>query len=166
MRFEDFIEIVPGPSVGIDRHGEVTDLARERLARSVQMRLRGSVDFGVDRRAAQRAQAIRVAAEGERLVIREEDQAAVLGAAAGSASNSHEPETIDDLFEPSSGVPKLSNGSLLFRTVSAKSMFGVQRQKQMDDGVERTVTDTLRAGIVDAFEESFDEVARRHPEEK
>jgi hypothetical protein len=170
IRLGEGLTITPGTSVGIDRRDEVTENARQRLARDVQLRLRGRVDFGLEPRAAQRAQAIRVTSEGNRLVIDESDQAAVLGAAAGTLRES-DPSAVanmDELFKQGSGVPRMSTGKdgkprLVFRSIAARDLFEGQRQRETDSSVEQTVTDTLRTGIVDAYEGAFAEVERLHP---
>ena len=171
--FGDMIQIVPAEDVRIKYRDEVTELARERLARDVQQRLRGRVDFGVGVNAARRAQAIRVTAKGNRLVIDESDQGAVLGAAGDQVAETDPTlaNNVDDLFEPSSGVPRMHTGAdgkprMVFRTITADQIFAGQEQKETDATVEQTVTETVRAGIVDAYDDALQQVARKHPEEQ
>jgi len=50
--------------------------------------------------------------------------------------------------------------------VAAEDLFNIQKQNEQNRMVEETVTETLRMGIVDAFEDAATEVDRRHPEDK
>jgi len=170
--FGDMIQIVPSEDARITRRDEVNELARERLAEDVQLRLRGRVDHGLDVRSAHRAQAVRVTAEGNRLVIDRADQGAVLGAAGDQVEETDQTmaSSVDELFEPSSGVPKMQRDAtgkerLVFRTISAKEVFAQQKQEQADSTVEQTVTDTVRTGIVHAYEGACKTLARQHPEQ-
>jgi len=166
MKIGDFISIEPAPSAALSNPDEVDVSAREDLARRVQLSLRGKIDTGLQAPSRQ----VRVAAEGNRLVIDEEDPAGVL-AAAGEQVREEDQSTVhsvDELFELGSGVPstrQADDGSiqLVFRTISLDDIFGEHRQEQQDLAVEQTVTETLRTSIVDAYEEAAATVERRHP---
>jgi hypothetical protein len=55
---------------------------------------------------------------------------------------------------------------MVFRTIDASKMFGQQEQDEQDRVVEQTVTETVRAGIVDSYEEATHLVEQRYPEDK
>ena len=70
----------------------------------------------------------------------------------------------------SSGIPTVETmddgrRGLAYRKISIETLLGQQR-KQQDDTVERTVTDTLQLGMVDAVEDAVTEVERQYPAEK
>lgn len=167
--FNDWIYFAPKPQASVDRWDEVDAAAREKLARDLQTRLRGRLDPGIGAAAAQRAQAVRVQSEGDRLVIDQADQGDVLGASSEMvAAVGEEVKSVDQLFELGSGVPSAVQGpggetKMVFRTVSLETLFGEQKQDEQDLVVEQTTTDVLRGGIVDAYEEAMNDVARRHP---
>jgi hypothetical protein len=169
--FNDWIFFSPKGSPALEHSREVDAQARETLARDLQTRLRGRIDPGISAAAAVRAQAIRVQSEGDRLVIDQEDQGAVLAASAGmvAGDNGQEASSIEQLFELSSGIPSAvqeqdGGTRLIFRTITLESLLGDQRVNERDLLVEQTTTETLRSGIVGAIEEAVTDVARRHPE--
>lgn len=173
MGFSDMIYIDPAPSA-LDRHAEeVEQRAKAKLAAGIQARLRANVNPGIDLSSARRAQSIRVAERGGSIVIDESDQAAVLSGGAPRRQSRVQPqaEGIESLFKPSSGVPvakREPDGStrLVFRTISAGQLFGQQRQFEQDRMVEATVTETLRMGLVDAFEAAGSEIESMYPEDE
>lgn len=170
--FNDWIFFSAKGSPALEHSDEVNTQARETLARDLQTRLRGRIDPGISSKAALRAQAIRVQAEGDRLVIDQEDQGAVLAASSDMADtgDGQEATSIEDLFKLNSGVPDAVQGPdgetrLIFRTITLESLLGTQRANERDLLVEQTTTETLRAGIVGAIEEAVADAGRRHPEE-
>jgi len=158
---------------GPSRLSEVDEDAKNRLAEMVQQRLRGKIDPGIDLKSAKRSQGVRVTAKGSRLVIDEKDQAAVLRGGMQPQRDISESRAggMADLFTMSSGVPQAVRNpdgttTLAFRSVAAEDLFNIQKQNEQNRMVEETVTETLRMGIVDAFEDAATEVDRRHPEDK
>lgn len=170
----DWVFFEPSSMSALDQFDEVDEAARGILARETEVRLRGKLDPGADLKNAHRSQAVRVQSEGGRLVISSEDPGEVLQAAAessrgGAADN--EAAGIEGLFEMSSGIPSVRQGAdgktqLVFKTISMENLFGAQKQVQQDARVEETVTEVVRAGIVDAYDESIKETTRRYPQPK
>lgn len=146
---------------------KVEDLVRGKLARRIQQRVRGVVDHGLSRDAALTAGSVVAEAEGGRIVIRSDDSAEVLRqstAAAFGKPASDETENPDDLFETSTGIPKLvSDGSgerLMFRAISAEAIMRRQAAGQRDQNVEKAVRDSISTGIVDDYDEAIKDVSR------
>lgn len=169
--FNDWIFFDAKGTSPLEHAEEVNNHARQTLARDLQTRLRGRIDPGVGLEGALRAQAVRVSADGDRLVIDQEDQAGVLAASSGmvAGDNGEEASSVEQLFELSSGVPSATQDAsgetkMVFRTITLDALLGSQRQNDQDLMVEQTTTEALRSGIVGAFEDASEEVARRHPE--
>jgi len=170
MKVGDIVSVEPAPVPGIKRIDEVERSVRESLAKEVQRRLRGQVDFGLELNDAQRAQAIRVRARGNRLVIDEASSARVMRDQQ-QGTDPTASDNINQLFEPSRGIPRMDvsrdgRPRLVFRSVQASRMFEEQNKKIRDDRVASTVTDAVREGIVDAYETALSDVNRRHPEDQ
>lgn len=166
MGFSDLLLIEPASMSSVDRLEEVEEVARDKIAARLQFRLRSTIDPGVDLRSAVEAQEIHVDAQGDAFVVHPEDQAAVIKPAPVAPPPAPDPNTVTDmnqLFEMSSGVPSVVNGRLVYRTVSADTLFGAQKQAAREQMVEQTITAALRDELVDAYDEAFDDVARRHP---
>lgn len=165
--FNDWIRIDPAQMTALDRFDEVDAIARENLAKELQTRLRTTIDPGISLRAAQRAQAVRVASEGNRLVIDSEDQAEVLGASSETVEEPSDPNivtNVDQLFELSSGVPSIVDGKLVYRMISPSALLGKQQQEnERDRIIEQTTTETLRINIADAFDDATRDVRNRNP---
>jgi len=165
MSFSDYIQLSLDKSSWETHADEVNDAIHQKMAKVVERNLRGSVDFGIDPRAAHKAQAIRVEAEGNRLVVRAEDQAAVLGR--GGA----EPEegiNMQDLFTMSSGIPSIEVDNvgarrLVYRSISVDQLFEGERKKSRNRSVERTIVESAKSDLGRVINESIDEVERRHP---
>lgn len=169
--FNDWIFFSPKGTSPLEHTAEVNDHARQTLARDLQTRLRGRIDPGIGIQGALRAQAVRVSADGDRLVIDQEDQGAVLAASSGMVDNDNgqEATSVEQLFEQGAGIPAATQDAsgetkLVFRTITLESLLGNQRQNDQDLMVEQTTTEALRSGIVGAFEDASNEVSRRHPE--
>ena len=150
---------------------ELEGLVQERLAKQIQSRLRNQVDPGIDLKSARRAQSIRAQANGGSIVIDEDDQGKVLtGSRDDEESEAEPPATnLDDLFKPGSGVPEAvtrPDGStqLVFRSIKASDLFSQQAAARQTETVAETISDVLRTQTVEAFDEAFDEIGRRHPE--
>lgn len=167
MGFNDIMIIEPASVSAVDRLDDVESGARERIAGRLQTRLRATVDPGVNLRSAVNAQAIRVASAGNEFVVDREDQANVLKSPADQkkepAKDANEVTGVEELFELGSGVPSMANGKLVYRTISQEALFGEQRRAVHSQHVEQTVTSALRDEMLDAYQESFEEVQRRHP---
>lgn len=166
MGFNDWIKVDPAPLSALDRFDEVDAAARERLAKDLQTRLRSTIDPGVNLKSAMRAQAVRVASEGDRLVIDSHDQAEVLGASADMVDDDqddNEVTNVEQLFELGSGVPTVVDGKLTYRTISPEALFGNLKSADTSRVVEQTTTETLRMGIADAFDEASRDVSNRNP---
>jgi hypothetical protein len=174
MGFNDWIKFDSAPMALDHRLSEIDEEAKTGLAAEIQTRVRGRIDPGIDLKSARRAQKVRVKAEGGNIVIDEMDQDAVL------RQQGNQPQRdisearaggVADLFTMSSGVPeavRAPDGSnrMVFRSVHAEQLFGQQEQDEQNRVVEQTVTETVRAGIVNAFEKATGEVERRYPEDK
>lgn len=158
MGFTDWFTISPKSHPLVDRHEEVTEAIHEDLAGRLQDKLRLRLDQGVDLRTAMQAQAVRVAAEGNRLVISEKKQEAVL-------KNGGKRVNFDDLFSLSSGVPEvLDGGRIAFRSMTDGELFNSQQWR--DDVVDRTVQELMQQDYVDVVEQAARKVALEHPTDK
>lgn len=167
MGFNDWINIQPTGFRLEDHADEWAQLAHEKLAQRLQTSLRSRVDPGINAEDANRAQAVRVKAEGNRLVISEESQGKVLQAAAATVAPARPGASLDDLFTSSLGPPEIididgGGQGVAFRVLKEDQVFNTV-QADRDDAVERVMTDTLRAGIVEAYEEAAGEIAGRYP---
>jgi hypothetical protein len=169
MNITNWISFEPNEK-GADKDEEVDSIVHKRLAQNVQTRLRAQADPGIDLRSARRAQAIRARADGSDIVVDEDDQAKVIAGAQEPEEDTESQATnLDDLFKPGSGVPEAvsrPDGStqLVFRSIKEAGLFRQTIRGNQNDAVERTISDTLRSGTVDAFEEAFDEMSRLYPE--
>jgi hypothetical protein len=165
MGFNDFISFEPAPMSAFDRLEEVDSLAREKIALRLQEGLRTTIDPGVDLKSAMRAQKIRVTSEEGRLVVHQEDQAAIIGGGDGDHGSDSDPNTVtnfDELFEPSSGVPSIGpDGRLIYRTVSPAVMLGEQRAEADQMMADQTVNEILSNNLVDAYDDAFREIGER-----
>lgn len=173
MGFNDWIHVDSSPMALDQRSTEIDQEAKTTLANQIQSRVRGRVDPGIDLKSARRAQKIRVQAKDGSIVIDEEDQSAVLSG--GTAPQRDISETraggIADLFSMSSGVPEVTrapDGSnrMVFREIAAEQLFAQQGQDEQNRVVEETVTETVRMGIVGAFDDATKKVEQRYPEDK
>lgn len=156
-----------------ERLDEVEKIARDKIAIGMERNLRTRVDPGISMKSANVAETIRVKTDDNRFVIYSESHAAVLAATSkqmGVGTSDNQATGIEDLFEQSSGVPTAKtrpDGSvgLVFKTISLDNLFREQRENERDQMVEHSVTESMRNGIVDAYDEAFNEVNRRHPSE-
>jgi len=166
MGFNDLILIEPVPMSALDRGDEIEEIARAKLADKLQRRLRTTLDPGHDLRSAVRAQAVRVVPDGERFVVSHEDQAAVVKPATAASStpppDPNQVTDIDQLFQPSSGVPSVVDGKLVYRTITPVILFGSHKEEAQAQLFEQTVTAVLREEVVNSYEEAIAEVSRQH----
>lgn len=173
MGFNDWINIESSPMALDNRLSEIDEEAKNVLAGEIQTRVRGRVDPGIDLKSARRAQKIRAQASGGQIIIDEEDQAAVLRGGSAPQRDISEARAggMADLFTMSSGVPDMAraqdgSNQMVFRTIAAKDLFAKQEQDEQNRVVQNTVTDTIRSGIVDAFDEATKKIEQRYPEDK
>lgn len=173
MGFNDSIYIDPAPMALDQRSEEIDQEAKSSLANQIQSRVRGRVDPGIDLKSARRAQKIRVKENDGNIIIDEEDQSSVLNGGAAPQRDISETRAggIADLFSMSSGVPEIArapDGSnrMVFREIAAEQLFAQQGQDEQDRVVEETVTETVRMGIVSAFDDATKKVEQRYPEDK
>lgn len=171
MGFNDWINIEPVSAGPEQRFEEIDSIAKDKLAEQVEGRLKGRIHQGLDTEASRRSQSIRSFADGGRIVIDYKDRGdALTGEAKEKKGNRSSPKGLQDLFEPSSGVPEVVTGpdgqtSLAYRTIDYDKLFSEQYQNEQDQAVERTVTETLRMGMVESMEDATDEVKQKHPED-
>lgn len=153
-------------SASFDRLEEVEKLTREKLATSIQRNIRTRVDPGIDRKSGVAAEAVKVKSDGNRFIIYAESHAEVLGVM--SKKDTTESQGVEDLFKTGSGVPDVQTRadgttSLTFKKISLNNLFSEQKRSEQRHMNEQSVTETVRSGIVNAYEESFAEVDRRNP---
>ena len=160
MGFNDWIYLVLEPHPLTHRQGEVEQAIRGDLARALETRLRGRVDQGIDLRSAERAQAVRVRSEGNRLVI---DEGADHGVVRARAPHAQENRTqLDDLYHTSLAPPEvIEDGRVVFRTIAEEDLFGAHAWQ--DEIVDRTAQDVVMTELVDAFDRASKKVALEHP---
>jgi hypothetical protein len=149
-----------------DDFDDVDELAQQKLAESLQFKLRTHVDPGIDLRAARRAQTIRTRAENGAIIIDEDDSIKLFS---GGMSLQEDRKTqavnVDDLFRPSSGIPEIqetqSGSQMIFRSISLQTMFGQQFDSSQDEAVERLISNTLRNEAIPAIQEAIAESKRK-----
>ena len=163
MGWNDWIYVVPQPNPLTHRADEVEREVNSELAGSLETRLRGRIDHGVELRAAERAQAIRVAAEGNRLVIDEGEDHGVTPAPARSSGQNR--TKLDDLFHTSMAVPEvLDDGSVAFRVIGEDDLLGAQERQ--DETVDHAAQEVLNERLVEIFERAVKKVDLEHPADK
>jgi hypothetical protein len=154
MSWQSWIYVAPESHPLTERSEQVEADVAGRLASALETRLRGRIDQGVQHGAA-RAQAVRVATDGNRLVIDESDDHGV-GGAKGA------PSTIEDLFHTSTAAPvALEDGRVAMRSIDEAHLFGGQDAN--DELVDRVAQEVLREELVDAVEDAVRKVALAHP---
>ena len=160
MGFNDWIYLVLEPHPLTHRRDEAERAVGADLARVLETRLRGRVDQALDVRSAERAQAVRVRAEGNRLVIDEREDHGVVRARAPEARVNR--TQLDDLYHTSLAAPEvIDDGRVAFRTIAEEDLFGSQAWQ--DEIVDRTSQDVVMAELVDAFDRASKKVALEHP---
>jgi hypothetical protein len=172
MDINNWITFVPAHGAA-EKAEEIESVAKQRLSKDLQSRLRNNIDPGIDLKSARRAQSIRVQASGGRLVIDEDDQAKLFSGGEPEKGSDSEPlaPNLEDLFKPGSGVPESvtqpdGSSKLVFRSILADDLFGQQIKNERTSMVEKTITDVLRTNTVDAIEDAMQEVDRLYPELK
>ena len=160
-------------SAAFDKSEEVQGLIDKNLAQQIERNIRTRIDPGIDKKSATVAEAVKVKSEDGRFVIYSESQGDVLRAASKQVSepkSSIDAVSIEDLFSQSSGVPETEEGpsgtKLVFKRISISKLFGEQRENAQKHMTEQAVTETVRNGIVDAYDQAFAEIDRRHPTSK
>lgn len=154
MPWQDWIYVVPELHPLTHRGEEVERQVLEELGLTLETRLRGRIDHGVDLRSGTRAQAVRVAAEGNRLVIDEGDDH-------GIVAGGDQP-TLESLFSTSKAAPTaLEDGRVAFRVLDEAELFGAENAN--DELVDRVAEEVVREQLVDAVERAARKVALEHP---
>jgi len=165
----DMLYFEPSSQATVDHWDDVEEEALKGLADSAQMRLRLKADQGVRQSTVREAQAIRVRAEGNRLVIDERSQDEVLSGptSKGEATAEKESEVgtktqLEDLFVATALAPHADeDGNLVFRSINEEDLFGTQEWQ--DRMVDSTVTEVLTDELGAAIEAASDRVANQHP---
>jgi hypothetical protein len=161
--WNDWIYVVPAPHPATHRPEEVEREVNAELASALEARLRGRVDVGVDLGGGTRAHAVRVAAEGNRLVIDEGKDHGVQEAPARRRRRAR--PTIEDLFHTSLAEPHvLEDGRVAFRVLTEEDLFGADRAQ--DEMVDRTAQEILNEQFSEAFERAVKKVELAHPADK
>ena len=115
---------------------------------------------------------MRVKSEGDRFVIHAESHADVLRATSKQVTGDRqEADGVERLFEQSSGVPTIEKGAdgsskAVFNSIGLNKLFQEQKEAEQQHMIKQAVTETLRTGIVNAYQESMADIDREHPEEK
>jgi hypothetical protein len=155
MSWQSWIYVVPEPHPLTHRSEQVEGDVMSTLAQALETRLRGRIDRGIDLRTGARAQAIRVAADGNRMVIDEGADHGVAGARGRSS-------TIEDLFHTSMAAPLvLEDGRVALRAIDEDHLFGAQASN--DELVDHVAEEVVRERLVDAVEQAVRKVALEHP---
>lgn len=173
-RFDSWVNFNLRSSTVFSRNDEVEEFARGRLAEQVERNIRTQIDPGIDRKSGVAAGQVKVRAEDDRLVIYSDNPADVLRSSSKQVkggANPNEASGVEELFKQSSGVPSVHtrpDGStgLSFKQISVDNLFQEQRAQQQNERIEQSVTETVRSGIVGAYEDAWAEIARRHPEDQ
>ena len=167
--FADWINIEPVPMSAFDHVQELEDLARARLASSIERRVKTTLDPGVDPKKAAELSTLKVTSEGKDFVIKTDDSMEALNFGEASVKEAPPPvnaRSIDDLFTLSSGVPEVVDGKLVYKTVSMDTLFGSQTKSIQEGQVQHIVKDVIQSELPDAYDEAFAEIERRHPSPK
>jgi hypothetical protein len=160
-------------SAAFDKSEEVQGLIDKNLAQQIERNIRTRVDPGINKKAAIVAEGVKVKSEDGQFVIYSESQGDVLRAASkqfAESSGGIDAGSMEDLFSQSSGVPEAEDGpdgtKLVFKRISVEKLLGEQRENAQKHMTEQAVTETVRNGIVDAYDQAFAEIDRRHPTSK
>lgn len=154
MSWQDWIYVVPEPHPLTHRSDEVEREVMTSLAETLETRLRGRIDHGLDLRSGARAEAVRVVAEGNRLVIDDGDDR-------GVAADGGKP-TLEALFATSGSAPvALEDGRVAFRVLDEDQLFGAEPAN--DELVDHVAEEVVREQLVDAVERASQKVALEHP---
>ena len=160
-------------SAAFDKTDEVQGLIDKDLAQQIERNVRTRVDPGINKKAATVAEAVKVKSEDGRFVIYAESQGDVLRASSKQVSkpkSSIDAGSVEDLFSQSSGVPESEDGpdgtKLVFKRISVEKLLGEQSNNAQRHMTEQAVTETVRNGIVGAYDKAFAEIDRRHPTNK
>ena len=158
--WNDWIYIVPRPHPLAHRQEEVEREVQAQLADKLEARLRARIEPGVDLRHGVRGHAVRVAAEGNRLVIDAEDDHGLREAKAPRSRRRR--ARLEDLFHTSTDPPEpLEDGTLAFRVLHEEEFLSAQAEQ--DDVVDRTTQDVLHGELVEAYERAVKKVELEHP---
>ena len=159
MGWNDWLYVVLESHPLTHRSEEVEREVNAELAGALQSRLRGRMDYGVMAPGGARAEGIRVASEGNRLVI--DDGGEDHGVAGGRGNRTK----LDDLFGTSLAAPSvLDDGRVAFRVIDEDQLPGSAGWR--DDLVDRTVQEVMNEQFVDALERAAKQVELAHPAEK
>lgn len=154
-----YFEFSLGKNPWAERIEEVAALANEKLGVQLERRLRSEVDLGLDSRLAVKAQSIRVKAEGDRLVVDTRGQDEVLG----GEQKEDRPDTMEDLFRMSDGVPNVDEmGRIYYKKVTFSSLFQEQQEKLQKQNIEQISTSTAQLHMPQAIKEAIAEVDLIH----
>lgn len=173
--FNSWVNIDLRKSASFDKHEEVGELVNEKLAKDIERQVKNKVDPGIHRKGAARAEAVRVKAEGNRFVISSESQGDILNAsskmAKAPAPKGLDAASVEELFEPSSGVPETQRRAdgttgLVYRRIELAAVFREQQEKAQLYDAEQAVTNAIKHNLGKRFEEAFEEVDRRNPAER
>jgi hypothetical protein len=160
MGWNDWLNVVLAPHPLTHRAEEVEREVNAELAGALQSRLRGRIDPGIVLGGGARAEAIRVAAEGNRLVIDEGEDHGV----AGHPARARRTE-LEDLFHTSLAPPEvLDDGRVAFRVIDEDAVPGATGGQ--DELVDRTVQEVMNEQFVDALERAARKVELEHTADK
>jgi len=173
--FNNWVQFDLRRSAAFDDHEGVENRMREKLSRDIQTQLRTRIDPGLGGKAASTAGAIRVKAEGNRFVIHSESPADILRASSKMAAPAEisglDASSIEDLFEPSSGIPiaqKKADGTtgLVYRRIQLENVFREQRVKAQDEVIKQATVNAVTNNLAARYEEAFDEIQRENPDKQ
>lgn len=169
--FNDIIFITMKPHVSTTRYNEVEEQFRRNLGRRIERDVRNRMDPGINFRGHQLANSVKVTLSdtGSLHIRSDQPEKAVLRPdreAKPGRPVLDRPDTVDDLFKQSSGVPQVitSHGvqRIAFRTVRDVDLFG-RPQEQQDADIKRIVDNAVQVNTVDMMEEGIRDVERRYP---
>jgi hypothetical protein len=154
-----YINVDQGGSAVAGRPDEVDDKLRAELAKRIQQRVKNRMDPGIDVRDAKRFSAIRAKEEAGRIILTDKDETNPYSEDDGEGG-------VEDLFTMGSGIPKVVNGKLEFRTMSPTNIFVRRSQETQDQQVRDIVSNTVQTGIVDDYSKAVQDVENMYPHEK
>ncbi len=151
------------------RAPELFSKVNRRLAEDLETKLRAHLQPGVDLRAGEQ-RTIRVAAEGNRLVIEpvnDKVSPESVGLNAETTDRRRGSEEVADLFAAGSGVPAVRRVSgqdrLVFRQINAQAAVDISK-KQEESLVDAQMRQTLEFEFPRYLEQAVRELANENPE--
>jgi len=169
--FNDIIFITMKQHVSSTRSGEIDERFRMDLSAKIENDVRNRIDPGITFQDNRRAHSVSAQpVKGGAIQIKEDKpEKAVLKPDRTDEPGRpvlDRPDTVNDLFKPSSGVPSVTNSGgelrVAFRTVRDVDLFSRPQDRQ-DAEIKRIIDNTIQFNSVDLIDNAVKQTSRRYP---